>query len=85
MSVSIKRSHGEGVVGLCDVDNSVPLNKLNVLLKLLHGCLHPLLSGLLGCRIRDDAQALVLMVELLPVLLQTCQQLLPVISRGGGG
>ncbi len=74
----------QAVVGLGNVDHSVPLNQLNVLLQLLHGRLHPLLPGLLGGRVCHHAQPLVLVVELLPILLQPRQQLLPAGGRAGG-
>lgn len=53
-----------------DVDGLVALDEVDVLLQLLHLQLQALLPVLLGGGVRDDRQALVLMMQLLPVLLQ---------------
>ena len=67
---------------LCDIDHLVPLDKLNILLQLFHLSLHPLFASLLRGRVCHHAQTLVLVMELLPVLLQTSQQH---FSEGEGG
>ena len=58
---------------LVDKDHSVSLNQLNVSLQLLHLGLHPLLACLLWGSVCHHTQPLVLVVQGLPVLLQTCQ------------
>ena len=56
---------------LVDQDHLVPLNQFNVPLQLFHLCLHPLLPGFLGSRVCHHTQSLVLVVQYLPVLLET--------------
>lgn len=60
------------VVG--DVDGPVALDEVNVALQLLHLQLQTLFAVLLGSRVRDDREALVLMMQLIPVLFQTLRK-----------
>ena len=59
----------------------MPLYHLNILLQLLHLSLHPLLPCLLGGSVSNHTQTLVLMVQVLPVGLQSPQQNLPILTH----
>lgn len=57
-----------------DVNSLVAFNEVNVSFQLLHLQLQTLFAVLLGSCVRDDREALVLMMQLIPVPLQTLKK-----------